>query len=166
MPTDAPAMPDDHPTEWLPPHQPRCLGCGPDNPAGIGLRVRRDGDHVVGEATLNVNHEGAPGYAHGGAVATLLDDAFGFVAMLGGHPAVTARLEVDYRAPVLIGRPLSVEAWDEAEPGERKRRLRGVLRDEDGKVLAEASALFVVVDPSHFHDEAGGMPEHWRKVPW
>jgi acyl-coenzyme A thioesterase PaaI-like protein len=157
---------DRSPTGFLTPHSARCLGCGPDNPAGINLRVREEGGRIVGEATLGSDHEGAPGYAHGGAVATLLDDAFGFVAMLTGHPAVTARLEVDYRAPVLTGTPLAVEAWDESEPGDRKRRLRGVLRDADGRVLAEGSALFVVVDPSHFHDAAGGMPDHWRKVPW
>jgi acyl-coenzyme A thioesterase PaaI-like protein len=151
---------------WLAPHHEQCLGCGPGNPAGFRLRARRVGDRIVGEATVQAAHAGAPGCAHGGAVATLLDDAFGFVAMLGGEPAVTARLEVDYRAPVLVGTPLTIEAWDESPPGERKRRLRGVLRDAEGRTLAEARGLFVVVDPSHFHDEAGGMPEHWRRVPW
>ncbi|HEU4975339.1 MAG TPA: PaaI family thioesterase [Baekduia sp.] len=152
--------------DWLPPHHERCLGCGPGNPAGFGLRARRAGDRVHCEVTLGPDHAGAPGYAHGGAVATILDDAFGFVAMLGGRPAVTARLEVDYRAPVLLGVPLTIEAWDEAPPGDRKRRLRGILRDPEGTVLAEANGLFVVVDPSHFHAGAGGMPEHWRRVPW
>jgi acyl-coenzyme A thioesterase PaaI-like protein len=152
--------------EWLPPHQPHCLGCGPDNPSGLKLRVRRVSDRIHGEVVFAVDHAGAPGYAHGGAVATALDDAFGFLAMLGGRPAVTARLEVDYRAPVLVGVPLTVEAWDES-PGDggRTRRLRAVLRDAQGATLAEASGLFVVVDPSHFHHEAGGLPEDWE-VPW
>jgi acyl-coenzyme A thioesterase PaaI-like protein len=154
-------------TDWLRPHQPHCLGCGAENPAGLGLKVRREGDRLFGEATLTAHHQGAPGYAHGGAVATVLDDALGFVAMLTGRPAVTARLEIDYRAPVLIGTPLTVEAWDETPDAEdRKRRLRATLRDADGTMLAEASGLFVCVDPSHFHNDAGRMPEHWGEVPW
>jgi acyl-CoA thioesterase FadM len=158
---------DERTADELIPHQPYCMGCGPENPATLGLRLRREGARIHGEATLGRIHEGAPGYAHGGAVATLLDDAFGFVAMGSGHPAVTARLEVDYRAPVLIGQPLVIETWDESErPEDRKRHLRGELRDAGGKVLAEASALFVRVDPSHFHNAAGRMPDHWGEVPW
>jgi uncharacterized protein (TIGR00369 family) len=142
------------------------MGCGPENPATHGLRMREQDGRVIGEATLRRVHEGAPGYAHGGAVATLLDDALGFVGRLHGHLVVTARLETDYRAPVLMGVPLVVEAWEEAERDGRKLSLRGELRDQDGTVLAEARGLFVVVDPSHFHAAAGGKAEHDRKLPW
>jgi len=57
---------------YPPPHQPHCLGCGDRNPASMGLRPRADGERVVrSHVTLDQRHEGAPGFAHGGAVATV-----------------------------------------------------------------------------------------------
>ena len=50
----------------LPPHHPRCLGCGPDNPHGHHLEVRRDGDSVRTGYVFDSRHMGAPGIAHGG----------------------------------------------------------------------------------------------------
>lgn len=76
----------------LPPHQPHCLGCGNQNPASLGLRLRRDGDRIRGELTLDRRHEGAPGFVHGGALSTALDDALGSVLMILERPAVTAGL--------------------------------------------------------------------------
>lgn len=88
----------------LPPHHPDCLGCGPDNPHGHHVQVRRDGDRVVAEHVFDHRHVGAPGIAHGGAVATVVDDLFGFLLYNVGQPAVTRHLEVDYHAPVWLGR--------------------------------------------------------------
>ena len=31
---------------WYPPHQPNCLGCGPDNAASLGLKMRPEGEGV------------------------------------------------------------------------------------------------------------------------
>ena len=41
---------------------------------------------------------GAPEIAHRGAVATVIDDLYGFVLYIVGTPAVTRELTVDYRA--------------------------------------------------------------------
>ena len=89
--------------DGLPAHHPQCLGCGPDNPHGHHLQVWRDGDRVRSRHVFDPRHVGAPGIAHGGAVATVLDDLFGFVLYVVGDLAVTRHLEVGYRAPVLLG---------------------------------------------------------------
>ncbi len=160
-------MPDEE--GWLPPHQPNCLGCGDENPAGLGLRLRMDGDHVRGEVTLDRRHEGAPGFAHGGAVATLLDDALGTILLVRGRPAVTARLEIDYRRPVLIGQRIEIEAWLARIEG-RKLHLAGTLTGDE--LLAEAKAIFVEVGREHFLKGAGPVPEGWHgasppsTLPW
>lgn len=132
----------------LPSHGPNCLGCGEANPAGMGLRFRADGERVRGHFTLDRRHEGAPGFAHGGAVATVLDDALGSLLVMLKLPAVTARLEVNYRRPALVGRRFEVEAWVESRQ-DRKLRLAGELR-ENGERVADASGLFVEVDRAHF----------------
>ena len=89
--------------EALPPHYPTCLGCGPDAVQGYHLQVRREGDEVVAEHVFEERHGGAPGIAHGGAVATVVDDVLGFLLYVAKQPGVTRKLEVEYLKPVLLG---------------------------------------------------------------
>jgi hypothetical protein len=70
----------------LPPHYPTCLGCGPDAEQGFHLEVRRDGDEVVTEHVFAPRHSGAPGIAHGGAVATGRRRRPRLPAVPRGHP--------------------------------------------------------------------------------
>lgn len=143
----------------VPPHQPHCLGCGPDNPAGMGLRMRIERDRVFGVVHFDRRQEGAPGIAHGGAVATVLDDALGTVLILVERPAVTASLNVEFRAPALLDRDLMIEAWCERIDG-RKLHLVGHLTDQE-VLIAEARALFVQVDVDHFRQGGHPLPEAW-----
>jgi uncharacterized protein (TIGR00369 family) len=126
----------------------------------MGLKLRIDGDRVRGSVTLDERQEGAPGFAHGGALATLLDDALGTLLVVLQRPAVTANLSIDYRAPVFIGRPLELEAWAESIDG-RKLHLAGKIIDaESGKLVAEGTALFLEVDLTHF-EQGTGRPIDW-----
>ena len=140
----------------LPPHHPNCLGCGPDNPATLGLKLAIDGERVRGEVTLDERHQGAPGFAHGGAVATALDDTLGTLLVVLGHPGVTARLEVNYRRPAFLHRRFELEAWVERVEG-RKIEMAAEMR-EDGDVVADAAALFIQVDREHFLQGADQLP--------
>lgn len=146
--------------EQLTPHHANCLGCGDENPGSMGVRLHRDGDRVRGEVALTERHEGAPGFAHGGALATILDDALGSLLTLVRLPAVTAKLEVNYRRPAFLGRRFEVEAWVESRDG-RKLSLAGEIR-EQGEVIADAVGLFVEVEAEHFLRGAPELPEHWR----
>jgi len=132
----------------LPPHHPHCLGCGPENPGTLGLKLAIAGERVTGEVTLDDRHQGAPGFAHGGAVATALDDTLGTLLAVLGQPGVTARLEVNYRRPAFLGRRFDLEAWLERAEG-RKVQMAAEMR-EAGEVVADARAVFVQVDPEHF----------------
>lgn len=149
------------PGGWLPPHQPNCLGCGDRNPGSMGLRLRRDGEAVGGEVTLDRRHEGAPGFAHGGAVATVLDDALGTLLVVRRRPAVTAKLEINYRRPAFLERTFAVEARIEAVEG-RKLVVVGELREGD-EVVADARGLFIEVDPEHFLEGVRTLPPEWRE---
>jgi acyl-coenzyme A thioesterase PaaI-like protein len=142
----------------LPPHHAHCLGCGPENPAGLGLELAIEGERVRGVVTLDDRHQGAPGFAHGGAVATALDDTLGTLLIVLGHPGVTARLEVNYRRPAFLGRRFALEAWVDVVEG-RKIRMLAEMRDGDD-VVADAAALFIQVDREHFLQ--GGVDQ----LPW
>lgn len=145
------------------PHHATCLGCGPDNPCSLGLQFFRDGDRVHARFTLDARHEGAPGFAHGGALATALDDAVGSLLYVVKRYAVTAKLEVNYRRPAFVGRTFDVEARVDEIDG-RKLWFVAELREGD-EVIADARALFLEVDASHFA-RGGGLPDVWRKPPY
>lgn len=139
----------------LPPHYPTCLGCGPDAPEGFHLQVRRDGDGVVAEHVFEDRHSGAPGIAHGGAVATVVDDVLGFLLYVVRAPGVTRRLEVDYLKPVLTGVPYVVRGQVDRRDG-RKIWVSCSCTDPDGVVAFRAVGLFVVVELSHFSSATSG----------
>lgn len=144
----------------LPPHHPHCLGCGPENPCSLGLELSIvDEERVRGEVTLDDRHQGAPGFAHGGAVATALDDTLGTLLLVLQHPGVTARLEINYRRPAFLHRPFALEAWVEKVEG-RKIQMAAEMR-EDGDVVADATALFIKVDMEHFLQGGSG-----EQLPW
>ncbi len=144
-------------------HQPHCLGCGPENPGSLGLAFEIDGDRVRTELVLDRRHEGAPGFAHGGAVATAFDDTLGTLLIVLKRPGVTAKLEVNYRRPLFLGRRYELEAWVESVDG-RKMWLAAEAR-EDGELVADARALFLEVDIAHFAQSQadGTLPEGWGR---
>jgi acyl-coenzyme A thioesterase PaaI-like protein len=133
----------------LPPHSEGCLGCGPANPHGHHLQVHRDGDTVVGVHTFDGRHVGAPGIAHGGAVATVFDDVFGFLLFVVGELAVTRSLTVDYSAPALLGTEYCLTAGLDRREG-RRLHVSAHLRRSDGHQIASATAIFIVVSVDHF----------------
>jgi len=139
----------------LPPHWPTCLGCGPDNAAGFHLQVRREGDEVVAEHTFADRHSGAPGIAHGGAVATVVDDVLGFLLYVARIAGVTRHLEVEYLKPVLTGVPYVVRAKVDSLDG-RKLWVSCRCTAPDGTVTFTAKALFLQVRLSHFTTAAAG----------
>lgn len=139
----------------LPPHYPTCLGCGPDAEQGFHLKVRREGDEVVAEHVFVQRQSGAPGIAHGGAVATVVDDVLGFLLYVAQAPGVTRRLEVDYLKPVLLDVPYTVRARVDRREG-RKLWVSCTGTDPAGVEAFRGVGLFVVVGLSHFAQATSG----------
>ena len=133
----------------LPPHYPTCLGCGPDAEQGYHLQVRRDGEQMVAEHVFEPRHSGAPGIAHGGAVATVVDDVLGFLLYVAKVPGVTRKLEVEYLKPVLIGVPYTVRARLDERDG-RKLWVSCECTDPDGVLVFRGTGLFIAVALEHF----------------
>ena len=133
----------------LPPHYPTCFGCGPDAEAGLHLVAELDGTDVVTTYTFTDRHSGAPGIAHGGTVAALVDDLLGYLLFIAREPGVTRRLEIDYLLPVLVGVPYAVRARADRREG-RKLFVSCRGTSPEGVVTFRATGLFVIVDISHF----------------
>jgi uncharacterized protein (TIGR00369 family) len=144
----------------LPPHYAQCFGCGADHPSGLHLSVTV-AEGVAVDAVFRVAeaHQGAPGLAHGGVLATAADEALGFLNWLLRRPAVTARLEVDYLRPVPVGSDLHLRAECTAVDGRKTFvRCEGRLDGPEGPPALRATGLFLAVPMEHFRRHAAGRP--------
>lgn len=144
---DAPA-----PGEPLGAHYAHCFGCGAAQPHGLGLTARAgDGVSVTAEFTVLPAHQGAPGLAHGGILATALDETLGSLNWLLRVVAVTGKLQTDFVRPVPVGAVLHLAAEITAVHG-RKIYCSAVgrLDGPDGPPAVRADALFIEVKVDHF----------------
>lgn len=164
-PTSPPApatLPARHPDavavgERLPSHYELCYGCGGGHPAGLHMVLTAGERSVHAVFEVTEMHQGAPGLAHGGLLATAFDEALGALNWLLLVPAVTARLETDFRSPVPVGSVLHIDAELVGQVG-RKVYARAVGRlGRGGPPALTASALFVQVPLEHFR--RNGRPE-------
>jgi uncharacterized protein (TIGR00369 family) len=119
---------------------------GAANPMGLNAQLWRDGDVGYMRVTLGRAFEGAPGRAHGGIVAALLDEAMGLMNVIDGAMAVTATLDITYHAPTPLGEPIVARAWIARSEG-RKRYVEATVHAQD-VLVASAKGLFITIDRS------------------
>jgi len=125
-----------------------CFGCGPDNPEGMRLRFTLDEARKTFVCRVKLSHRyvGPPGHAHGGVIATMLDEAMGKVNQLRHVIALTKEMTVEYLKPVPLGKPLIVEGHERSVRGRVHTNVAEV-RDQQGTVLARSIGKFIAIDP-------------------
>ena len=128
----------------------RCFGCGGANERGMKLAFDLDLDEgrTRGRFVLGPNYAGGAGFAHGGIIAVLLDEAMGKISKLTEERAVTAALSIEYKKPVPVNAEILVEGWQEEVNGRNRFRI-GEIRDAQGTLLARGRGRFVVVSASN-----------------
>ena len=124
-----------------------CFGCGNDNPAGLHLKFFIDEENrVLCRLRLAAQFQGPPGHAHGGIIATLLDEAMSKANRRRNITAMTRHMSIDYLRPVPLENDLVLEGWSESDVDSgRKHRCSAELRNASGTVLASATGIFVEV---------------------
>lgn len=162
LPTTPPAdatLPVRHPKapapgERLGSHYARCFGCGDEQPAGLHMQTfAGPGLSVSAEFKVTQDHQGAPGLAHGGMLALAFDEALGALNWLLLTPAVTGRLETDFRRPVKVDEVLHIDAEIVGQSGRKiYTRAVGRIGGSDGEIATTAAALFVQVPLEHFRN--------------
>lgn len=131
---------------------------GASSPYGFDIEMHRHGDEIEALVTFRAAHEGPPGRCHGGLVAALFDDVFGYVLGIIHEAAFTGELSVRYLAPTPLFRPLSCRVRFAGRDG-RKIFLGGELTDvESGTVVASGKATFITVDSTVFAPGTAARP--------
>jgi acyl-coenzyme A thioesterase PaaI-like protein len=124
------------------------------------LHIREETGGVVAETTLGLAYEGPPGFLHGGMSGLLMDQLLGSAAIAAGLWGMTARLELDYRAPVPLETPLALRARVEQDAG-RKTVVAGsiALAAEPDRALVEARGVFVAPRPDKLEAYFGAITD-------
>ncbi|MCU1284435.1 MAG: thioesterase superfamily [Acidobacteriales bacterium] len=124
-----------------------CFGCGNDNPEGMKLKFHFEGNQAVCDFQLSKKYQGPPGHAHGGIIATILDEAMGKVNKLRSVIALTKTMDIEYLRPVPLGKRLKAVGHESTVRG-RKHYNAAEIRNEAGEVLARSKGIFIAVDAS------------------
>jgi acyl-coenzyme A thioesterase PaaI-like protein len=125
-----------------------CYACGDLNPIGLHLHFRMEDDWAVANFEAKQEHQGYPGFVHGGVVSTLLDEAMGWATYGRGVWAVTGRMETRFRGVVPTGQILEVKGRIARDRG-RSLEVVAELRGPGGNLLAEATGIFFRVQGAH-----------------
>jgi uncharacterized protein (TIGR00369 family) len=136
-------------------HHPSCWGCSL-GAGGLEFDWTFAGDRLQATHVVPEHLQGAPGMAHGGVVAALLDEACSQVVCPHLSPAVTTRLEVRYLAPVPVEEALRITA-EVTEADDRRAVAEATIQDDAGLLLAHARGELVLVRREHFLQTSRGQ---------
>jgi acyl-coenzyme A thioesterase PaaI-like protein len=124
-----------------------CFACGSLNEHGLQLVLHVEPGCAWTELELERRFEGWSSIAHGGIVATILDEVMAWALVGDENWGLTARMSIDFKRPVPLGRTVRAEGRVERS----RRRIvetSGRLIDAaTGETLATATATYVAADP-------------------
>ena len=116
----------------------RCFACGKDNPQGLKLDVKKTPDGVELNYILPEHFAGWQGIAHGGIVATILDELMAWACTEAGFHSVTGEMTVRFRQPLHTGKP--VRGFGRVTDVKGRLLLaESRLLDAEGETIAEAT---------------------------
>src|SRR5260370_42003771 len=136
-----------HDTRFMKLQKNNCFVCGPNNREGMRLKFLLDeqSQTFVCRFRLSNRYTGPPGHAHGGIIASILDDAMGKVNKLHHVVALTKEMTVEYLKPVPLHKPLHVEGREVSVHGRQHINAAEILNEKD-EVLARSKGTFIAID--------------------
>ena len=122
-------------------HHDLCFGCGQANLFGLQLELERSDLAVEGRFFVKQDHQGPPGCAHGGVIATALDEAMALVLHDRGIHAVTRAMEIELTAPAPVGGYVELRA--ELAERDGSKLVLTASAEASGEPVASARGTFV-----------------------
>ena len=125
-----------------------------ETPSGPTIRMsffrRRSDNALVGHVWFGAATSGPPGFAHGGLVAFVLDEALGSAGWLAGYPCVAANLNIDFLRMTPLARDCSIEAIvEEVHP---TKLLLSARLSLDDKLLVRGRGVFPRINKKRLHE--------------
>lgn len=128
-----------------------CFACGETNPIGMGLHIELGEGTARTEWVVGDDYVGWSDKAHGGIIATLLDEVMAWAPSSFDSWAVTAELSIRYRSPAAPGETLRASG----RVAQRRRRIYDVIgevRGEGDRLVATGRGRYLGASPSEKAD--------------
>jgi uncharacterized protein (TIGR00369 family) len=146
------------------PNSRMCFVCGMENPIGLKAFFYEDDDgRVIVKYTPREEHQGYPGFVHGGIISALMDEVIGRVVTSLDIWAVTAKLELKFRKPVPWGEELTI-IGEMIRLRSRSFEAKGELRLADGTVAVEGYGIYVRLPDEEIERQRAAL-DFWKVVP-
>ena len=128
-----------------------CFACGASNPIGMRLHIEFGPKTARTTWTVGEDYVGWSDKAHGGIIATLLDEVMAWAPSSDDSWAVTAEMSIRFRSPASPGEQLVAEG----RVVEQRRRIyevRGEVRGVGGRLIAEGRGRYLGASPTQKAD--------------
>ncbi len=119
-----------------------CFACGHTNPIGMRLEIELGDGTARTSWTVGDDFVGWTDKAHGGILATLLDEVMCWAPSSDDAWAVTAEMSIRYRSPAAPGERLTASG----RVVTRRRRIyevEGTIHGADGRLVAEGRGTYL-----------------------
>jgi uncharacterized protein (TIGR00369 family) len=127
------------------PHTAGCLVCGPGNPKGLRLQLFVDPETGIVQTRFvtKIEHIGFEGVAHGGVIATVMDEVMVWAASWAGKRfCLCGEMSVRFRHRAEVGQPLICTARVESVRSKLIATI-GEATDESGRIVATSTGKYV-----------------------
>lgn len=138
-----------------------CFACGELNEHGLQLILHADETGCWTELTLPDRFQGWESVAHGGIVATILDEVMAWSVIGRGTWGVTARLNIAFKRPIPTGQPIRAEGWVTQDRRRTVNTAGHVVDPATGAVLASGEGTFMAVPA----DQLAALKARYRLRP-
>ena len=123
-----------------------CFACGTLNTSGIGLVLHVEPNRAWTDVTLEQRFQGWDDIAHGGILCAVLDEVMAWSLVAEDNWGLTARMAVEFRKPVEIGRPIRAEGWITRSRRRIVDTAAHIVDPQTGQELATATGVYVAAD--------------------
>ncbi len=112
--------------------------------------------HFYAEVLFAGLAQGPPGHVHGGAIASVLDEAMGGAAWLNKFYVMTGQLTVSFKRPLPLAERVFAESWVE-KVEQRRVIVKSHLISDEGVVYSSAEGIFVRLPLEKFKEMGGNV---------
>jgi acyl-coenzyme A thioesterase PaaI-like protein len=138
-----------------------CFACGTLNTNGMGLVLHVEPRRAWTELEVEQRFQGWDGIAHGGILCTVLDEVMAWSLVGEDNWGLTARLNVEFRKPVEVGRTIRAEGWITRTRRRLNDTAARLVDTGTGQELATATGVYVAADEARKRE----LRERYAYVP-
>ncbi|KAM8816770.1 acyl-coenzyme A thioesterase THEM4 isoform 2-T2 [Rhynchonycteris naso] len=91
--------------------------------------------------------QGAPGFLHGGAIATIIDHTIGMSAMWAGGVVMTANLNINFKRPIPLCSVVVINSQLDKIEGRKIFTSCNIKSIDEKTLFTEATGLFIKLKP-------------------